>query len=246
LVRFRPYWAKDRAAVPGKEAIAMPTVVITGANRGVGLALARVYQEQGHRVIATARTPAQAADLGRVTKEIHQLDVTDEASFAAVSKALAGVPIDILIANAGMMGPRGAHDDPGNTAEIWAQVLATNVTGVFLTVRALASSVVAGKGRIAVISSQMGSSARASGSSYLYRASKAAASNIAANLAVEMKPKGVAVAAYHPGWVKTDMGGSAADITAEASARGLMARIAALDLNRSGVFEDYAGKPLAF
>jgi NAD(P)-dependent dehydrogenase (short-subunit alcohol dehydrogenase family) len=224
----------------------MTTVLITGGNRGIGLALARRYAARGDRVIATARSPAEATDLAQVTKDVHRLDVTDTASHAALATALASLPIDILIANAGMMGPRGGMDDPANAAAIWAEVLATNVTGVFFTVRALAPNVIAAKGRIAILSSRMGSSARAAGSGYLYRASKAAAANIAANLAVELKPKGVSVAAYHPGWVKTDMGGSGADIGVEDSARGVMSRIDVLTVATTGAFEDYAGERIVF
>jgi NAD(P)-dependent dehydrogenase (short-subunit alcohol dehydrogenase family) len=117
---------------------------------------------------------------------------------------------------------------------------------VFFTVRAFAPMVSAGKGRIAIISSRMGSSQAASGSSYAYRASKAAASNIAANLAVELKGRGVAVASYHPGWVKTDMGGAGADIDATTSAKGLITRIDGLSLTTSGAFENYDGTAIAY
>ncbi len=224
----------------------MATILITGANRGIGLALARAYTARGDRVIGTARKPTEATDLLAVTREVHRLNVTDQSDHTALRAALAGQPIDVLIANAGMIGPRGALDDSANGTAIWAEVLATNVTGVFFTIQALAANVVAAKGRIAVISSRMGSSERAAGTSYLYRASKAGAANIAANVAVEMRPKGVSVAAYHPGWVKTDMGGSGADVTVEDSARGLVKRIDALGLTTTGTFEDFAGAQIVF
>ncbi len=224
----------------------MATVLITGANRGIGLALARTYAARGDRVIGTARNPADATALLAVTAEVHRLDVTDVANHAGLRAALAGLPVDILIANAGMMGPRGGLRDLENTPAIWGEVLATNVTGVFFTVQALADNVTAARGRIAIISSRMGSSARAAGSSYLYRASKAAASNLAANLAVELQPNGVPVAAYHPGWVKTDMGGSSADVSVDESARGLVKRIDALSIETTGSFEDFAGAQIVF
>ena len=225
----------------------MATVLITGANRGVGLALATIYAKRGDTVIGTARDPAKAQELKALGSrvEVHQLDVTKEASFAAIAKKLAGRSIDILIANAGIIGPRGGIDDE-NPAALWANIMATNVTGPFLTVRALSGNVIAARGRIAIISSRVGSSASASGNLYAYRASKAAASNIAVNLAVELKAKGVAVGAYHPGWVQTSMGGAGADIPATTSATGLVARIDALSIATTGVFQNYDGAQIPF
>jgi NAD(P)-dependent dehydrogenase (short-subunit alcohol dehydrogenase family) len=92
----------------------------------------------------------------------------------------------------------------------------------------------------------MGSNAEASGGSYIYRASKAAATNLATNLALDLKPEGIAVASYHPGWVRTDMGGGSADISVEESAAGLLTRFDALDLETSGVFEAWDGRRIPF
>jgi NAD(P)-dependent dehydrogenase (short-subunit alcohol dehydrogenase family) len=227
------------------------TCLITGANRGIGLELARAYARIGATVIATARDPAAASDLTRLKAEhaslqILPLDVTDATSFDALAARLSRHPIDVVIANAGLMGPRGSLDDPDNTAARWAEVLAVNVTGVYLTARALVPNLKAAAGaKFAILSSRMGSSVSAAGSSYLYRASKAAAANLGANLAVEWKPHGIAVGSYHPGWVQTDMGGAAADIPATTSATGLIDRIAHLSLATSGTFEDYAGQRIA-
>ncbi|MEL6268007.1 MAG: SDR family NAD(P)-dependent oxidoreductase, partial [Pseudomonadota bacterium] len=128
---------------------------------------------------------------------------------------------------------------------------ATNVAGVYFTVEAflpaLRAARAAGRGAaIAIISSQMGSSARAPGGSYIYRASKAAATNLARNLAADLAPEGIAVGAYHPGWVSTDMGGTSAPVTPRASAEGLMQRFARLTPETTGVFEDYLGTPMAY
>jgi NAD(P)-dependent dehydrogenase (short-subunit alcohol dehydrogenase family) len=225
----------------------MATVLITGANRGIGLQLATIYVGRGDTVIAAVRDPAKAEALRALGPklEIIQTDVTGEASLAAAAKALTGRAIDILIANAGVMGPRGPAMDE-QPADFWAQVLAVNVTGPFLTARAFMPNVIAAKGKIAVLSSRMASSTAASGNSYVYRASKAAAANIGANLAVELKPSGVSVASYHPGWVQTDMGGAAADIPATVSAAGLVARIDHLSLATSGAFETYTGERIAY
>jgi NAD(P)-dependent dehydrogenase (short-subunit alcohol dehydrogenase family) len=225
----------------------MATILITGANRGVGLQLAHVYAARGDTVIGAVRDPAKAMELRAVNGkvEVLPLDVTSEASFAAAAKSLAGRNIDVLIANAGVMGPRGAAADE-QPADLWASVLAVNVTGPFLTARTFLPNVIVAKGKIAILSSIMASSEKAMGNSYVYRASKAAAANIGANLAVELKPSGVSVGNYHPGWVQTDMGGAAADIPATVSAAGLVARIDHLSLATSGVFETYSGAKLAF
>lgn len=235
----------------------MAIVFITGGNRGIGLALTQRYLSRGDTVYATYRTPGSQRQPGVIDPKTGkyftgdafiplQADVTDPKSLAAALRELRGRPIDILICNAGMNDGRGGLDAASNTFEMWQQMMATNVAGVFFTAKTLSPSVIAAKGKIAVISSRMGSSTAASGSSYAYRASKAAAANIAANLAVELKPHGVAVASYHPGWVKTDMGGAGADIDATTSAAGLVARIDALSLTTTGVFETYDGTLIAY
>ncbi len=230
----------------------MSTVLITGASRGIGLQLARAYAEAGASVIATARNPESAAELTSLLAAhpgllVLPLDVTDAASLDALVARLSRRPIDLLIANAGVMGARGGVDDQDNTAARWADVLATNVAGVFFTVRALLPNLkAASSAKIAIVSSRMASSVAANGSSYLYRASKAAAANIGANFASELRPAGIAVGIYHPGWVKTDMGGTGADITVAESANGLVQRFAKLNIATTGVFEDYAGVPIKF
>ena len=230
----------------------LQTILITGANRGIGLALATLYAKRGDRVIATARQPDKATALKALTGPagaitVHKLDVTSDAETAALAKRLAGSTIDLVIANAGVNAARGGFDDPLHNEAAWMTVLMTNVAGAFFTARAFVPHLKASKhGRIAIISSQMGSSARAMGGSYPYRASKAAASNVAANLAADLRPLGIAVGAYHPGWVQTDMGGAAADIPADGSAKGLAARFDHLSLATTGVFETYAGEAMPF
>ncbi len=235
-----------------KACLLMSTVLITGANRGIGLELARRYAQQGATVIATARAPETSQGLAALqaahaSLQMFPLDVTDAASLDALVARLSRRPVDLLIANAGLMGPRTSSDDPGNTTQRWAEVLATNVTGVFFTIRALLPNLKAAPGaKIAILSSRMASSTAAAGTSYLYRASKAAAANVGNNFAMELKPAGIAVGIYHPGWVKTDMGGAGANITVETSAAGLVQRIARLSVVTSGVFEDYAGAAIKY
>ncbi len=135
----------------------------------------------------------------------------------------------------------------GYEDDAWHTVMMTNVAGVFFTVRAFLPRLsMAPQPKIAIVSSMMASNARAPGGSYIYRASKAAVTNLARNMATDMKPQGIAVGAYHPGWVRTDMGGESASISVEESAAGLMQRFDALSLETTGVFEDYRGEAIPF
>jgi NAD(P)-dependent dehydrogenase (short-subunit alcohol dehydrogenase family) len=131
--------------------------------------------------------------------------------------------------------------DPASCAAL-ADTFATNVTGVYLTAMAFLPHLKQSKTpKLAIISSQMGSNTRAKGQSYIYRASKSAALNLGRNLAVDLKPQGIPVGIYHPGWVRTDMGTDAADIGTEDSARGLLQRFDALSLETTGCFEMWNG-----
>ena len=227
------------------------TTLITGANRGIGLALTQLALQRGDRVLAAARRPGLApalTDLARKNKNLSVLniDVTDPEEMAAAA-ALEKSPIDLLICNAGQYLARGGLDDPEYTFDAWHSVMMTNVAGIFFTVRAFMPRLLkAPSAKIAIVSSMMASSERAPGGAYIYRASKAAATNLARNLAVDLKPKGIAVGVYHPGWVRTDMGGPKAAISVEDSATGLMQRFDKLSLATTGVFEDYRGEAIPF
>lgn len=226
----------------------MTTYLITGANRGIGFAMTRETLARGHRVVATARDPDAATELKLLAGDLtlHKLDVTDESSLDAFANSL-DEAIDIAVLNAGILNSYGALESPDHTVAAWRDVLLTNVAGPFLTARAILPNLLKSEAaKIAVISSNMGSSATAQGAAYPYRASKAGANNVAANIAVELKPRGIAVGTYHPGWVRTDMGGQSADISTNESATGLLERFEALSLETTGVFESYSGKPLIF
>ncbi|WP_102107868.1 SDR family NAD(P)-dependent oxidoreductase [Oceaniglobus roseus] len=210
--------------------------LITGASRGVGAALLDACRSAGHDVQGTATA----------TEGLIPLDVTDPEGFGAL-KAAAGDRLDLLVCNAGVYLEKGQRIEDGYAADLWAKTFATNVTGVFLTVQHLLPALKAAEGaKIAIISSQMGSSERAGGNSLIYRSSKAAALNLGRNLAVALKDQGIAVGIYHPGWVRTDMGGSGADISPEQSAAGLLQRFEALSLSTSGCFEMWNGEPMPF
>ncbi len=226
------------------------TILITGANRGIGLALARIAAQRGDQVIALVRRPGEALALveaARATGRIDVLgaDVTEPGQLAAIAEDIQPT-IDLAVCNAGQFRARGGIDDPEYTPDAWHEMFMTNVAGVFFTVRAVLPKLEAASGKVAVISSLMGSTERAPGGSYIYRASKAAASNLARNLAAELAPRGVAVGAYHPGWVRTDMGGEAADLAVEESADGLLARFDALTLETTGALEDFRGDAVPY
>ena len=228
------------------------TTLITGANRGIGLAMARLATTRGDLVLAAARRPGAAlalADLARRNRNVSvlNLDVTDPEEMAAAAAAIEDAPIDLLICNAGQYLARGGLDDPEYTYDAWHTMMMTNVAGIFFTVRAVLSRLSqAAEPKIAIVSSIMASSEQAPGGAYIYRASKAAATNLARNLAVDLKERRIAVGAYHPGWVRTDMGGPGATVDVEDSAKGLMQRFGALTLATTGVFEDYRGEAIPF
>lgn len=211
-------------------------ILITGANRGIGKELSNRYRAAGHTVTGTARDGSEAV----------ALDVTDPTQHGAMARQLAGTPVDLLICNAGVYLDKGQGPD-GYPAEMWAQTFAANVTGVFLTIQALMPNLELADGaKIAIISSQMASHTRAPGGSYIYRASKAAVLNLGRNLSTDLKPKGIAVGIYHPGWVRTDMGGEAGDISVDEAADGLLARFAELDLATTGCFKTWDGRDHAY
>jgi len=213
-------------------------IVITGANRGIGHALAERYRAAGHTVTGTARVPVD---------DLVALDVTDPVSCGALAEHLQDRPVDLLVCNAGIYPDKGQPLETGYPAAMWAESFATNVTGAFLSIQRLLPNLrAAGAAKIAILSSQMASHTRAPGGSYIYRASKAAALNLGRNLATDLAPEGIAVGIYHPGWVRTDMGGEAADISVDQAADGLLARFAALDIDTTGCFQTWDGQDHAY
>lgn len=211
-------------------------IVITGASRGIGAALAELYAARGDTVTGTSRSGGG----GLVALDLLAPDAT-----TALSAAVGDRPVDLLICNAGLFADRGEAVETGYPAQMWSDELATNVTGPFLTVQALLPNLRAAGGKVAIISSQMGSSTLAKGNALIYRASKAAALNLGLNLAAALKGDGISVGIYHPGWVQTDMGGASAAITPDESARGLSARFDALSPATTGCFENWDGRPHA-
>lgn len=208
-------------------------IIITGASRGIGRELYVRYQADGHEVIGTSRGGEG---------DLVALDVTKPEAFQVLKEAVGDAGVDLLICNAGVYPDKFEEMPSGYPAQMWAEAFAANVTGVFLTVQTLLANVQKAKGKIAIISSQMASQTRAPGGSYIYRASKAAALNLGRNLAADLAGDELAVGIYHPGWVRTDMGGSDGEIDAEASATGLIERFSALSMESTGCFETWDGR----
>lgn len=226
------------------------TYLITGANRGIGLEMSRGVLAAGDRLIAVCRQPAKAAELNALIGKsngagmVYSADACDEAALNAIAAQVKG-SIDALVCNAGVMSARGGIEDADNNAAAISQVLMTNMAGPFFTVRAFLGQLKSSKHpRIAIISSYMGSQQHQGASAHFYRASKAGANNLMVTLANELKSAGITVTSFHPGWVRTDMGGAGADISPQESATGLLARFRGLTLKQSGAFLNYDGKPL--
>lgn len=220
----------------------MPTALIIGASRGIGRELVRQYLADGWRVIATARKPEDCASLAAMGAEPHQLDVTSADSIAAIGWKLDDERLDAAVLGAGLYGPR--HDGFPTEADFDA-VMHTNVLAAMRLLPIIGPLVASTNGKLAVISSRMGSMGlRHSSIGTLYRASKAALNSVLADTALNFGPQGATCVAFHPGWVKTDMGGDQADLTVEQSVTGMRATLAALTAADNGRFLNYDGTPL--
>jgi NAD(P)-dependent dehydrogenase (short-subunit alcohol dehydrogenase family) len=221
----------------------MPTVLVTGAGRGLGLEFARQYAAAGWQVIGTVRKPEAGrplAELGR-NVEVHLLDVVDRPAIAKLAKSLAGRSIDLLIANAGVIGSRAAAVAEADVAT-WHQTFDVNVVAPVMLAQEFAPHVAASTDkRIAFISSRQGSIESTNGGSMIYRTTKAALNMAAKNLAIALREQGITVLIFHPGWVKTDMGGPGAAIGPEESIRGMRQVVAGATPEQSGRFFNYDG-----
>ena len=224
----------------------MSTVLITGANRGIGLEFARQYAADGWRVLAACRNPRGAKELAGLAGDVRvlALDVIDEYQLQALARSLNDEAIDILINNAGV----GGFDDSfGNTpTNEWLETLRVNAIAPLHVAEQFLPHLERGQRRLIVnITSRMGSIAdNGSGGSYSYRTSKAALNMVAKSMAHDLKGRRIIVVVFHPGWVKTDMGGPQALLPPKASVGGMRAKIATLTAADSGKFFNYDGKPL--
>jgi len=230
----------------------MTTVLVTGANRGIGLEFVRQYAAEGAQVIACCRRPDAATELGQVAQasdgrvRILPLDVAETDSIDTLKAILDDEPIDILINNAGISGPReqsAKRIDP----EGWLETFRVNTIAPVLVAQALHDNLKrGGDKKLVAITSQLGSTANNGGGLYAYRSTKAALNNAMRGLARDWAGDGITVAILHPGWVQTDMGGRSAPVTPQASVKGLRQRIAELAPGSSGAYRDFAGAELSW
>jgi NAD(P)-dependent dehydrogenase (short-subunit alcohol dehydrogenase family) len=216
-------------------------VLITGANRGIGLEFARQYREAGWQVIGTARKPDAATDLQELGARVLQLDVTDADSVARLAADLEGQPIDLLVNNAGILIPQDSLAE--TNIETAARMLDVNILGPIRVTQALLPNLSAGSGKTVVnISSGLGSVANNdSARFYGYRESKAALNMFSRSLGAEKRDEGFIVVAMDPGWVQTDMGGPNATLTVEQSVSGMRKVIGSLTMADTGTYRSHGG-----
>lgn len=238
----------------------MTTVLITGANRGLGLEFVRQYADDDVEIIAACRDPKKADALKKLAVKhknirIEKLEVANGKSVDALAKKLKNVAIDVLINNAGIYSgaakPRSAQNGDGGQSfgsldfAAWAKVLLVNSIAPLQVLEAFLPNLLKGKERKAInITSKMGSVELMGHGSTAYRSSKAALNAAMRSVADDLAAKKIAWVNLHPGWVKTDMGGKGADIAVETSITGMRAVIAGLTLKNSGLFLAYDGKTI--
>lgn len=230
----------------------MNTVLITGANRGIGKEFCRQYAAQGWRVLACSRYPEKSDALNKLADEnpelitVHALDVADHVEIDRLGQILADESIDLLINNAGIY-PESDKCGFGHAdyAE-WIQAFRINTMAPLKMAETFAAHLARGRQKtIVTITSKMGSIAdNSGGGSYLYRSSKAAVNMVVKSLAIDLKPVGIIAVVFHPGWVKTDMGGPNAMISPEQSVSGIRKVINGLVPADSGKFFGYDGQAI--
>jgi NAD(P)-dependent dehydrogenase (short-subunit alcohol dehydrogenase family) len=218
----------------------MPKVLITGANRGIGLEFARQYSADGWDVIATARQ--SSPELDALDVHVEPLELGDLDSVAAFGERIDG-PLDLLIANAGTYGPKEVEN--AEAAREWGDTLTVNTISPYLLARAVLPMIEQTRGKLIAISSKMGSIDDNSSGGYLaYRTSKTALNSAWRNLAIDVRRSGVVAAVLHPGWVQTRMGGSSAPLEPEKSVSGMRRVIERLGPDDSGGFFSYDGSSI--
>ncbi|MDP3711017.1 MAG: SDR family oxidoreductase [Mycobacteriales bacterium] len=219
---------------------------MTGSARGIGLELVRLYLAAGAQVWATVRSTDDAKRLEVLGAAAPVVDVTDARSVDHLATLISDRAIDLLINNAGVLGPE-RQSTSDMDFEGFADVLAVNTLGPLRVTQALLPALLrSGEATVAVVTSRMGSLSYAKSDTVAYRASKAAANKVTQCLATDLEPRGVVVAAVHPGWVRTNIGGQEADIDPVTSARGIVQVLQGLTMKDTGRFWNYDGAALAW
>tara|TARA_B100001123_G_scaffold203818_2_gene231111 strand:+ start:270 stop:944 length:675 start_codon:yes stop_codon:yes gene_type:complete len=220
----------------------MPTTLITGASRGIGLEFVRQFAGDGWDVLATCRNPAVADKLNAIGGvEVYPLDVDDCDSVADLKHTIAKRPIDLLVNNAGIIGQRSGFGTLDYDA--WSGAMNTNVFGPMRVAEAFVANVVASEGKQMIfITSRMGSIGETGPNAYVYRSSKAALNMAVRCASLELASRGVIAVLFHPGHVSTDMGGMAAPVTPEQSVSGMKSQIEKLGQADNGRFLSFDGR----
>ncbi len=219
-------------------------ILIIGASRGIGLEFVRQYAHAGARVIATARSDEGMGKITALGAVALRVDVTKPASVSGLAWQLDGEKIDVVVINAGVYGPSTSGLQPPSAQDFDA-VMHTNVLGPMRVLPQLTDAL-AVNAKLAIISSRMGSiGLRESTVGWLYRASKAAVNSALKDASISLSGQATCIA-FHPGWVRTDMGGSGADLAVEESVSGMRKVLANLQPADNGQFFNYDGKPLAW
>jgi NAD(P)-dependent dehydrogenase (short-subunit alcohol dehydrogenase family) len=228
----------------------MPTALIVGASRGIGLEFVRQYQGRGWDVLAACRDPSSASALNELSTgsagvEIVGCDVTDSDSVTALGRAMTGQSIDHLIFNAGVQGPR-EYTMAQFDEQAWIDVMRTNAIAPLRFAGNYVEHVKSsGKKLMAFISSRRGSMAENTwGGHYIYGSSKAALNCIVKSMAIELKAQGITCILLTPGWVRTDMGGDQAPLSPETSVKGMIEVLDRATLEESGHFYQYDGREI--
>lgn len=225
----------------------LKTILITGSNRGIGLELVKESLSKNFSVIGTFRNKENSQELFQLSSnniKLFEMDVVDEKSVLDVSKNI-HKPIDYLICNAGINNGYGSIFDQDHTHEKMLEVLNVNVIGSILTVKHF-SKILNKDAKIILISSIMGVQNHSGSSASIYRASKAAVNNIMISISEEFKSKKITVASFHPGWVRTDMGGPNATLSTKESASSLIKNFENLTFENTGKFFNYDGTMMNF
>jgi len=219
----------------------MATALVIGASRGLGLEMVRQYRADGWDVLATARDAQGESAISAMGAIPIRADATAADAADRITAGVGGRSLDVAIYNAGLSGPRTQGLEPPTGGEFDA-VMHVNVHAPMRILPAVLPAVARAKGRIGVLSSRMGSmGVRTGPSSWLYRASKAAVNSVLKDVSLVAAAQGVTCVAFHPGWVKTDMGGAGADIDAATSVAGMRKVLAGLKPGQNGAFLGYDG-----
>ena len=223
------------------------TILITGTNRGIGLELVKESISKNFSVIGTYRNKQKSQELLQIKSnniKLFEMDVVDEGSISNVSNKIK-YPLDYLICNAGINNGYGTLFDEDHSHEKMLEVLNVNILGCILTIRHFSKHLNT-NAKVILISSIMGVQEHSGSNATIYRASKAAVNNIMVSISEEFKPKKITVSSFHPGWVKTDMGGPNATLSTKESASSLIKNFENLTFKNTGKFFNYDGSSMSF